>query len=397
MRTGLACCAAFVPMAWLCAPAWSKPPLEIAHRAERVEPLAYAPAGRTADGRIVLGNWTPYSGDAIARGGLGSVVAFDCFGRNFGPFALGPGDDRGDGQPFGPGVGYFDEATQAAVYCGDSCIDRGSRWFFGSAYHNPNTVEDMQGIEAPPGAVIEEIDVGFFWKPPAPEHCYLVYFFFEDVLQFDPSTHQCSDPATFTLTSGGVGIVVDMGVLAPSTRGYYFWTAVKGLALVGATFPLNDANGDGRPDGSYQMIIAKDIDAATGEVTFATGPTQPMLHSTGTGDSAYTPWRPGFNNSDSYDDVAPTNGVFANPAECYSYDGSFGGCGSPLGKMNAFSHLTCAADLNGDGFVDGIDADLFENAFGGSNWDLPGADLNGDCFTDGRDYDAFYNRWLAGC
>jgi hypothetical protein len=54
----------------------------------------------------------------------------------------------------------------------------------------------------------------------------------------------------------------------------------------------------------------------------------------------------------------------------------------------------CPADINGDGFVDGIDYDTFNNDFEAGS---PAADYNGDGFVDGIDYDSFNNDFEAGC
>jgi hypothetical protein len=47
-------------------------------------------------------------------------------------------------------------------------------------------------------------------------------------------------------------------------------------------------------------------------------------------------------------------------------------------------------DFNCDGFVDGIDYDLFMSAFESGD---PSADFNGDGFVDGIDYDQFMNAF----
>jgi hypothetical protein len=57
--------------------------------------------------------------------------------------------------------------------------------------------------------------------------------------------------------------------------------------------------------------------------------------------------------------------------------------------LNVFS----AADFNLDGFVDGIDYDLFNNAFEAGE---TAADYNNDCFVDGIDYDLFNNAFEGG-
>lgn len=53
------------------------------------------------------------------------------------------------------------------------------------------------------------------------------------------------------------------------------------------------------------------------------------------------------------------------------------------------------ADMNGDGFVDGLDSDMFNNWFEEGKW---GADLNHDRFVDGLDSDLFNLRFEgSGC
>ena len=58
----------------------------------------------------------------------------------------------------------------------------------------------------------------------------------------------------------------------------------------------------------------------------------------------------------------------------------------------------CTADYNGDGFVDGIDSDLFENDFESPDpVQQMRADINGDGFVDGIDYDMFNNDFENPC
>ena len=59
-----------------------------------------------------------------------------------------------------------------------------------------------------------------------------------------------------------------------------------------------------------------------------------------------------------------------------------------------FVGTLCPADYNHDGFVDGIDYDLFNNDFEAGKTD---ADFNRDGFLDGIDYDQFNNHFEAGC
>ena len=71
-------------------------------------------------------------------------------------------------------------------------------------------------------------------------------------------------------------------------------------------------------------------------------------------------------------------------------------CGSAA--STPVTAATCQVDINCDGFVDGIDYDLFNNAF--ESPDLGQqilADYNGDGFVDGIDSDAFNNAFETGC
>ena len=55
---------------------------------------------------------------------------------------------------------------------------------------------------------------------------------------------------------------------------------------------------------------------------------------------------------------------------------------------------TCPADINGDGFVNGVDFDLYLDLF---YYGDAAADYNGDGFTSGEDFDQFMDGFVAGC
>jgi glycosylphosphatidylinositol phospholipase D len=69
-------------------------------------------------------------------------------------------------------------------------------------------------------------------------------------------------------------------------------------------------------------------------------------------------------------------------------------CGTVESNAATLTVNSCPADYNGDGFVDGIDYDEFNNDFEAGNMR---ADYNGDGFVDGIDYDMFNNDFEAGC
>jgi len=363
MAAGAACCSI----------ALAKPPLEMARPGAELTPVSIAKV-KKVDGKIVLaGEWIPYTGGNFNnRNPVIDAPAFDDYGREG---ALAPPGTAGTGCP---------------IACDTTGTpDGGGRWYFGSAYENPNTVEDAQDWACPASSLVDEIDLGFFWAVPAPSPLYIVYFPYNEVMAFNPITGACNDPATFTDTGGG-GVVLFYGNAVPPSTPFYYFSRPTGLVAAGITMmaPATDKNGDPKAlvDGSYQMIIASAVTSS--QITLASGPTQPMLWGTSqtTGDC-----RPGFNNADSYDDDNPTNGILA-PNECYSY--AYGLCPDPLGKDNCFCYLRCPADYNNDGFVDGSDSDAFNNDFAAGS---PCADLTGDCFVDGSDSDLFNNQFASPC
>ncbi len=73
-------------------------------------------------------------------------------------------------------------------------------------------------------------------------------------------------------------------------------------------------------------------------------------------------------------------------------------CGSATSEAAALEVTGCAADFNGDGFLDFFDYDGFVACFEGEAC-LPGtsADFNGDLFVDFFDYDAFVGAFEMGC
>lgn len=54
----------------------------------------------------------------------------------------------------------------------------------------------------------------------------------------------------------------------------------------------------------------------------------------------------------------------------------------------------CAADFDGDGFVTGLDFDLYVQAFDAGE---PGADFDGDGFITGVDFDLYVHAYEEGC
>jgi len=373
------CLLALAAGAACCTIALAKPPLQSCRPAAQVDPISIAKVAKV-DGKYVLASdWIPYTGGGMgARNPMIDAPFFDSFGRN--P-ANGPNTGAG---------------TQCAIGCTPpwGAVDNGIRWYFGSAYENPNTVEDMQNCACPGSSVVDELDYGWYWQNTG--NCVIIFFPLEQVMAFDPVLGVCNDPATFSDTGGG-GVALNYGSLPGSNGDGYYYSRVAGIGGIGILSPATDKNGDpnGYADGSYHWIISSGIDSAG--IHLAPGPTQPMLWGTSGSDTngGTKDGRPGYNNGDSYDDDNPTDGVLA-PNECYDYH--FGICPDPLGKDSAWSYLRCPADFNNDGFVDGIDADSFNNTFESADPTVQiGADLNGDCFVDGIDSDLFNNEFESPC
>ena len=74
-------------------------------------------------------------------------------------------------------------------------------------------------------------------------------------------------------------------------------------------------------------------------------------------------------------------------------DGNYGGS-YPTLRVEYVPASACAADFNGDGFVNGDDYDQFASAFEAGSLQ---ADLNADGFVNGDDYDLFASAFEAGC
>jgi hypothetical protein len=368
VAAGLACCSIAV----------AKPPLKKARPGAEMQPISIAKVMKVNGKYVRAGDWIPYTGNT-ARGAPVSAPFYDCFGRE-------------------PGTAPAGTAGTNCVPTCDTAPDGGGRWFFGSSYHIPACIDDMQDCACPPGSVISEIDLGWEWCPSTAENCILVYFPLEEVL--DKVAGLCNDPASFTGTGGG-GVAINFGAPAPSCPGFYYYSRVVGIDGIGILSPGTDDNGDanGYADGSYELLICNSVTST--ELVLCAGPTQAMLWGTsqgylGSSSTGPADCRPGLNNDSSYDDDAPADAVYSNPAECY--DNNYGVCPDPLGKDNAFCFMRCPADHNGDGFVDGSDSDKFNNEFAAAaGFNQMCADLNGDCFVDGSDSDYFNNEFDTGC
>ncbi len=334
-----------------------KPPVQLAEHGVRLDPISVAQA-RIVDGRFVVGEWMPYTG-AQPRGVKVPYYAFDCFGG----FVI-ENDDyvylnlANDGKSSGDTRWPWDT----------TCGFGSARWFFGTSYVDPMTVEDVQteACGSVGGTAVDSLDFAWYWGGGT---CVAVFFTSDDAAGCDDG-----NPLSHSYYSG---VAINFGSIP--TGGYYF-TNIDGLDSVYGIFVQMPA-----PGGSYLAALT------TNGTTLANRPgTQFILW--GTGDGNLEPFRAGTQNGNVWDDDDPTDGNFTVGDECY-YDG-FRVCPDPLGKMVGFLGRRCPADINWDGFVNGNDYDQFAAAF---DEGAACADVNGDGFINGNDYDAFALWFDQGC
>lgn len=88
--------------------------------------------------------------------------------------------------------------------------------------------------------------------------------------------------------------------------------------------------------------------------------------------------------------VIPSSG----PQDAGAYDVVVTNACGIATSIAADVRLICPSDFNDDGFVNGVDADGFYDAFLAGD---PAADFNGDGFVNGEDFDGFTAAFVAGC
>lgn len=353
----------------------AKPPvqqLQTAGPAVQAEPIQMAAVQRGPNGEVIqVGDWVDCS-TLAPRGAPYNAPQWDGYGRGDGPASV-----------------YFPPGTHCVMCDGADTnlgpTDEGSRWYFGAAYHNPRSIDNIESFVGNACNPIDEINGGFFIASPPGTQTYIVVFTLEEFNTYDVNTGLCT--SSFTGACGGNGVIFNFGV-GLGQNIFYAW---QGTGLIAANInmlmPADDNTGDGLADGSYEVQFL-----TTGNVNHP-GPIQPMLWGTGEdmGES-----RPGTHNVDSYDDDGPTDGSYSQ-AECYDY--TFPGyCASPFCKMLAFLAPYCPADYNRDGFVDASDYDTFVADFNNGDPAIQGrTDINDDCFADASDYDVFVAEFESLC
>ena len=323
--------------------AGDKPQLQTAGPGTMVQAVRYAPVSMIDGQPQIVGEWKDYQGgqgNSRASGFLWDCFQADTAGAPIGGLECGL-----------PGDGY--------------------RWYFGSAYHNPFSVNDMSMDDGNEGTFATRSGFAWYWTAPAPTQCYVLVFTSDEYI-----TDACdSTPA------GGDGWAFDFGILNPG--GYYYTNVDFGDGSTdGWDMP---ADGDG-------TVIHALCEAFDGTFFYITSfPSQFMLW--GTADGGGLPGRPGTQTLVQHDDDFPVDGVHTIPDECYYYD--FGICPDPLGSMIYFwgepgSGGPCYVDCNGDTVINSQDFLCFLNLYTSQN---PLADCNGDTVINSQDFLCFLNLY----
>lgn len=336
--------------------AGATPPLQLVGGGIRVEPIAIAPAW-IENGKIQFGDWQDYA-PVDPRDGKAEFYVFDCFGGfvwEGGKYVYANYSNAGRG------------GGQRAPY-DYGCGMGSSRWYFGADHTNPMIVEDVQtlGSFASGGGPIDGIDDAWYWGGGT---CVMTYFTSNDSAacnEGDPLSHDYLG-----------GVAFNFGSIP--TGGYYYANLDGVYSQFHVFVPMPSAGG------SY----LKTFSDGAGHLNTNPG-TQGMLW--GTGDANNEPYRAGTQTKWGwYDHVAPF-GSFGDPGECEALD--MHDCPTALAYMMGFLQLSCPADVNRDGFVNGSDYDDFASAFDVAD---RCADLNGDGFVNGDDFDAFADWFDQGC
>ena len=273
------------------------------------------------------------------------------------------------------------------------------RWFFGTGYYAPFAAEDMTFDTSASGGVISEIDPAWFLgiSTPIDTDFVLVFFTYNEMIDnIDCGSSSVGIfPDDFSLASDG--IAANFGELAAGAGWYY--SNIDALNDLGMLLP------DGGEGTHEQLQLWYDV---IGDVfSICPGPCQFMLY--GTSDDGGLPGRPGTNDIQVYLDdgggIDVPDGAYDPAVECYDF--SAGVCPDPLAVMMGFwdksgPDCTASADHDGDGFITGIDYDLFvaDYEFGCLDNTPPctnSADHDGDGFITGIDFDLYVADFEAGC
>ena len=336
----------------------------------KIDPISLA-TFRRVDGQIVrTSEWMPYQGGNSRETG---TLAFDAFQPDEGHAPTG-GEECGL-----PGSGY--------------------RWWFGSGYHAPACAEDMTYNSTYGGATINEYSLAWGYQVPGgtPIDTSFVLIIFSYNEMIDNTDCSASSvgvfPDDFTAASDGVG--ANYGQLPQGN----WYSNIDALNDLGMLMPDGDS-------GTYERLGVWQDDIS-GDLFICPAAFSPFFW--GTSDDGGLPDRPGTNDIQAYLDdgggVAEPDFAYDPATECY--DMSAGVCPDPVAVMSMFyvkagNPCTASADHDGDGFITGIDFDLFvaDYEFGCLDNTPPctnSADHDGDGFITGIDFDLYVADFEAGC
>jgi len=356
---GMACCSV----------AFAAPPAPQAAKPVKVDPVSIASIRRVDGALVRTSAWMPYNGNTTRETG---TLAFDSFQ---------PGEGH---EPIG----------------GPECdIGEGFRWWFGSAYYAPFVAEDMMFASEFGGTTVNEYSLAWAYQvaggTPIDTSFGIAVFTYNEMI--DNTDCASSSVGVFPddFTPASDGVIANYGQLPQGN----WYSNIDALNDLGMLFP------DGS-DGTYEQLQLW-IDDVSGDLFISPGPVGPFLW--GTSDDGGLAGRPGTNDIQAYLDdgggVGDPDGAYDPATECY--DMTSGVCPDPLANHGAFWVKAggCggrSADHDGDGFITGIDFDLFVADFEAGCTDNTGgctnsADHDGDGFITGIDFDLFVADFEAGC
>jgi len=360
LAAGLACTATAV----------AKPPLQVAPECQPTTPLAFAPV-KFENGKLrIAGDWVTYTG-ANTRAEKAVYYSYDAFE------AYVDGVVSTDNYVNHYNGGFGTPAGSNRQPGNVDCLGNGYRWWGGTGYNLPLTIEDVTGYSCFDSAVapIEALDMSWGEGPfnstdPANTDFYVAFLTSND-------SGDCSTDVNMNTYSGFIW------QFGPGS-GNAWYTNIDGIEGQNGEKLYMPAAG-----GSFQIFYSDYFDGQFFYLDTSSG-TQPLLWALGDAGGSTTGYRPGHSTDAGWDDDAPTDVSFTS-AECYSYAGA---CLDPLQKSVAFGALRCPADIDNNGFVNALDYDSFASAFELGD---ACADFDGNGFVNALDYDSFASSFEAGC
>lgn len=341
----------------------------------RVQPCAIATVRRVNGQLVRTSDWVPFRGSTSRESG---ILVFDCFQ---------PGDAH---EPIDGG-------------CDDQPPDLPPPNEHFRVRYAPFLAEDMTFDPAHGGATITEYSLAWSYQviggtPVDTSFAIAIFTYNEMIDNVDcSSTTVGVFPNDFTPASDG--FIANYGQLPQG----YWYSNIDGLNDLGVLMPDGES-------GTYEQVMLW-VDDISGDLSIPPDNCGPFFW--GTSDDGGLPNRPGTQDRQVYlDDGGVFGGKSGTPDGAYDphtecYDMSWLGCPNPVGNMAAFwvkAGCGCCArcDHDGDGFITGLDYDLFVADFeAGCMDDTPpctnSADYDENGFVTGVDFDLFVECFENGC